>query len=316
MQSIGQTIRTSRQRSRTNKFFELFCVATTSLSLLVLGVLLYTIIAAGWEYLDWDFLWSFPSRKPEEAGFKAALFGSLWICGVCAVVAIPLGVGTAVYLEEFAKKNWFMGFIQINITNLAAVPSVVYGLIGLTAFARMWGLFKQSAGQPAFEIGEPYTFFYFKIPFGGAVLTGGLTLMLVILPVVIISAQEALRAVPKSLRQGAGALGASRWQTVSKIVLPSAVPGIMTGAILAMSRAIGEAAPVLVCGGALFLTFTPTGVMDDFTAMPLQIFNWASRPQEEFHKVASSGIIVLLVVLLSFNAVAVVIRSKFKKQLS
>ncbi|MFG0256285.1 MAG: PstA family ABC transporter permease [Phycisphaerales bacterium JB043] len=315
MVSMGEAVRSKSARYKVNRGFEIFCIITTSVSLLVLGVLLFSIFRAGLEHLDWDFLSSYPSRTPEKAGFKAALVGSLWICAVCAAVAIPLGVGTAVYLEEFAPKNKLTSFIQINISNLAAVPSVVYGLIGLTAFARMWGVIGENANDMAYGIGTPEDWYYFKLPFGFSVLTGGLTLMLVILPVVIISSQEAIRAVPLSLKQGAGALGASRWQAVAKIVLPSAIPGIMTGSILAMSRAIGEAAPVLVCGGALFLTFTPENIMDSFTAMPLQIFNWAGRPQEEFQRVASSGIVVLLVVLLSFNAAAVVIRSKFRKQM-
>ncbi|MHC4976200.1 MAG: phosphate ABC transporter permease PstA [Planctomycetota bacterium] len=315
MVSMGEAMRPKRRRYQINRGFELFCIVTTSLSLLVLGVLLFSIFSTGLKHLDWDFLTSYPSRKPEEAGFRAALVGSLWICTVCAVVAIPLGVGTALYLEEFAPKNKLTAFIQLNISNLAAVPSVVYGLIGLTAFARMWGVIGDNATSEAFAIGTVESWYYFKLPFGFSVLTGGLTLMLVILPVVIISSQESLRAVPRSLKQGAGALGASRWQSVSKIVLPTAVPGIMTGSILAMSRAIGEAAPVLVCGGALFLTFTPENMMDMFSAMPLQIFNWAGRPQAEFQRVASSGIVVLLVVLLSFNAAAVVIRSKFQKQM-
>ena len=315
MSSIRDAMRTRKGRAVINGGFLGFCVVVTSMSIIALGVLLISILYQGWGYLDLGFLTDYPSRKPEDAGFRAALFGSLWICSICAIVALPLGVGTAVYLEEFAPKNRLTAFIQTNIANLAAVPSIVYGLIGLTAFARMWGLFG-NATAAVVEIGDPASFFYFKIPFGYSALTGGLTLMLVILPVVIISSQEALRAVPKSLRQASRALGASQWRTVSRIVLPSSVPGIMTGSILAMSRAIGEAAPLLMAGAALFLMFTPVNAMDPYSAMPLQIFNWAGRPQAEFREVAATGIIVLLAVLLVFNGTATFIRSRFEKQLS
>jgi phosphate transport system permease protein len=219
-----------------------------------------------------------------------------------------------VYLEEFAPRNRLTRFIQLNISNLAGVPSIVYGIIGLTAFTYMFGLFGTPT-DPAFEFGSPDSFWYIRLPFGGCVLTGGLTLMIVVLPIVIIASQEALRAVPDSLREGALAAGATRWQMVWCMTLPAALPGIMTGIILSMSRAIGEAAPLLVVGGFLFVTFTPRNLMDDFAAMPLQIYNWASRPQAEFYRVAASGIIVLLAVLLTFNALAVVIRQRFQKPL-
>lgn len=315
MSSIRDAMRTRKGRAVINGSFLGFCVLVTSLSVIALGVLLVSIVYQGWTYLDWGFLTDYPSRHPGDAGFKAALWGSVWICTICAVVAIPLGVGTAVYLEEFAPKNRFTAIVQTNIANLAAVPSIVYGLIGLTAFARMWNLFG-NARDAVFEIGDPGSFFYFKVPFGYSALTGGLTLMLVILPVVIISSQESLRAVPKSLRQGSRALGATQWLTVSRIVLPSAVPGVITGSILAMSRAIGEAAPLLMAGAALFLMFTPLNVMDPYSAMPLQIFNWAGRPQAEFREVAATGIIVLLAVLLVFNGTATFIRARFEKSLS
>jgi len=321
MNSIRDAMRTPKGRKRLDAWFSRFCLAVTCIAILALGVLLTAIIVQGRHHLDWAFLTNYASRKPEKAGIKAALWGTVAICSVCAAFALPLGVGAAVYLEEFAPKNRFTTFIKLNISNLAAVPSIVYGLIGLTAFAQMWGL--GSMNEPFFEFGKTldaegfavYPWYYFRLPFGRSVLTSGLTLMLLILPIVIISSQEAIRAVPKSLRQGSRALGASQWMTVSRIVLPSAIPGIMTGSILAMSRAIGEAAPLLVAGGVLFIMFTPENLMTQHTAMPLQIFDWASRPQEEFHRVAATGIIVLLSALLTFNAAAVLIRARFQKQL-
>jgi phosphate transport system permease protein len=323
MTSIRDAMRSPRGRRALDAWFSRFCLAVTCVAVLALIVLLASIAWQGRHHLDWDFITNFASRKPEKAGIKGALWGSVAICSVCAVVALPLGVGAALYLEEFAPRNKVTTFIQLNISNLAAVPSIVYGLIGLTVFAQMWSLLGSSS-EPFFEFGnytdaagyEIYPWYYIRLPFGRSVITSGLTLMLLILPVVIISAQESIRAVPKSLRQGARALGASQWLAVSRIVLPSSIPGIMTGAILAMSRAIGEAAPLLVAGGVLFILYTPDNLMSEHTAMPLQIYNWASRPQEEFHRVAATGIIVLLAVLLSFNAFAVVLRAKFQKDLS
>lgn len=303
-----------RGRALRDRFFVVLCLFITLISVIVLATLLISIVTQGISYLNWDFLQTYPSRFPAKAGFKGALWGSLWLCVICALVALPLGIGAAVYLEEFAPRNKFTSFIKLNISNLAGVPSIVYGIIGLTAFTYMFGLFG-SPTAPAAEIGDPESFFYIRLPFGGCVLTGGLTLMIVVLPIVIIASQEALRAVPDSLREGALATGATRWQMVSRMTLPAALPGIMTGVILAISRAIGEAAPLLVVGGFLFVTFTPRNLMDDFAAMPLQIYNWASRPQAEFSKVAASGIIVLLAILLTFNAAAVFIRQKFTKPL-
>lgn len=272
------------------------------------------VFVQGWHHLDWDFIASYASRKPEKAGIKAALWGSVWACTVCGITALPIGVGTAIYLEEFAPRNRLTGFIRLNISNLAGVPSIVYGILGLTAFVQMWG-FLGSPNDPLITIGTREHWYYLQLPFGRGVLAGGLTLMLVILPIVIVSAQEALRAVPGSLREAALAAGATQWQVVRQVTLPAAIPTIMTGSILAMSRAIGEAAPILVIAGIVFIRFTPANVMDDFTAMPLQIYDWAGRPQSAFHAVAATGIIVLLAVLLTFNAVAVFIRHKLQKPL-
>ena len=202
------------------------------------------------------------------------------------------------------------GFIELNIRNLAGVPSIVYGIIGLTAFVGLFSI--GSAASPFLSLGTPEDWYYLQLPIGRGVAAGGLTLMLVALPIVIISTQESLRAVPRSLREAALALGATRWESVTKIVLPRAVPGIMTGANLAMSRTIGEAAPILVISGIVFIRFAPANLMDDFTAMPLQIYDWAGRPQEDFHAVAATGIIVMLAALLTMNAIAVFIRQKFQ----
>lgn len=316
MISVG---RPKKHRRLVNTLFAGLCMASTALAVLVLAVLLGAVWIKGREYLSLDFLNKFPSRRAEDAGLKAALWGSVWVCAVCAVTAIPIGVGTAIFLEEYAPKGRVLrrihGFVELNIRNLAGVPSIVYGILGLTAFANMFGLFGNPL-EPAIVIGEQYEdWYFFRLPFGRSVLAGGLTLMLVVLPIVIISSQEALRAVPSSLRQGSLALGSTRWQTVRRMTLPSAIPGIMTGSILAMSRAIGEAAPVLVIAGIVFIRFTPQSLLDEFTVMPLQIYNWASRPQPEFHALAASGIIVLLVALLTFNALAVLIRQRFQKPL-
>ena len=465
-------------RHRTRPLFRAIFISAAAVALLlVIGPIVSPHVMPYWRASELhDFLTSPPSRHAEQAGIGPALMGSIWICLVCAVVALPLGVGTAIFLEEFRPRNRTVkklhGFIQLNITNLAGVPSIVYGIIGLTAFVQMWDVFG-NPNDPGWTVGQkwyhmyyletgravfvpvdgrdaepeparstlsfqtddgapirvevlpeeeiepiraavgeqvdafenfiedrieaggtwssgqvsqvmeqafagtglqvdpakvgpevtrrllelnglegrlfrrgmrevtktvesaelrlrlpnvlvegamPHAFHreswhFFQIPFGRSVFTGGLTLMLVVLPIVIISAQEALRAVPDSLRQGALACGATQWQMISTMTLPTAVPGIMTGSILAMSRAIGEAAPILIIAGIVYIRFTPEHLMDGFTAMPLQIYNWAGLPQKEFHIVAAAGIIVLLAVLLTFNALAIVIRQKFQKPL-
>ncbi len=431
LSSVGKP---RRGRGVRDRIFLGICIAATLASIVVLLTLLGSIFRDGWHFLSWEFLENFPSRKPEKAGIKSALWGSIWLACVAAGFAIPLGVATAIALEEYKPRSrvarMMHTFIQINIGNLAGVPSVVYGIIGLTVFARMFGVFggtnptmydrmaylttasgevikgsvvketdavidlvvpdrggvsvpvdqiadrrdvyirehrfvlkdgrdvtglfrevtpekitmnvtgKQSdaaavegdesgaAREEVFapsdvkeyhtkrfiQFGNPDGFFYFQLPFGPSVLAGGMTLGLVILPIVIIASREALRAVPNSLREGALALGCTRWQTIRRIVLPSSIPGIMTGAILAMSRAIGEAAPLLMAGAFLFILQTPNNLLDSFAALPLQIFNWAGKPQSAFHQLAASGIIVLLGVLLVFNVVAIVIRQVFGKR--
>jgi phosphate transport system permease protein len=312
------TERSLSARVFRDRLFVGVCIAVASLSLLALGVLLTSIVVKGAVHLDLQFMRDVPSRKPEKAGIGPAMWGSIWACLVCAATALPLGVGTAILLEEFKpRRRWIRrlhAFAQLNITNLAGVPSIVYGILGLTVFVQFFGL-AGNLNDPAFTFGTKDDWFYLQLPFGRGVLAGGLTLMLVVLPVIIIAAQESLRAVPDSLREGALAAGATRWQMVARMTLPAAIPGIMTGSILAMSRAIGEAAPMLVIAGVVYITFTPQHLMDEFTVMPLQIYDWAGRPQEEFHRVAATGIIVLLAVLLTFNAAAVFIRQKLQKPL-
>jgi len=302
-----------------NSAFAWFSMFAALMAVLALSILLWSIISHGMHHLDLDFLRQSPSRKPEKAGLGPAIWGSVWICAVCAASSLPVGIGTAIFLEEYRPKTpWLRrlhALLQLNITNLAGVPSIVYGIIGLTAIVQMFNLLG-SHTDPFFTVGQQENWFHFHLPLGRSVLAGGLTLGLVVLPIIIVSTQEALRAVPNSLREGALAVGCTKWQMIRRMTLPAAIPGIMTGAILAMSRAIGEAAPILVIAGIVFIRFTPQNLMDDFTAMPLQIYDWAGRPQEAFHDVAASGIMVLLAVLLAFNAVAVVIRQIFGKPLS
>lgn len=272
-------------RHRKAAVFKGFCLTVTGLAVVILVVLLYQVSVIGLPWLDGQFLSSFPSRFPEKAGIKSALAGTLWLVSMTAMIAIPVGVLAAVYLEEYARPGRFTEFININIANLAGVPSIVYGILGLAIFVRFFALER-------------------------SVISGALTMSLLILPVIIIAAKEAIRAVPSSLRQAAYAVGATRWQVVKAHVLPSAMPGILTGIILALSRAIGETAPLIMIGALTYVAFIPEGPMDEFTALPIQIFNWTSRPQQEFHELASAGIIVLLVVLLMMNALAVYIRNR------
>ena len=402
-------LRGNRGRFLQDKIFRWLCVLTATVSVVVLLFLLWSIASQGMPSLSWTLLSSSPEPDPSEAGLRPAIFGTIWVCVICALLTLPLGIGTAILLEEFKPRSkvaaWLYSIVQLNISNLAGVPSVVYGILGLTAFVAMFNLFSQPSqpGASSFELGvthydqffsegfiallvpvddveapvatprkgmtawtfpfddegnvqidysrlvptevnvigidDPYpedektlavtlfddseagrisqkSWYYLRLPFGRGVLAGALTLMLVILPVIIISSQEALRAVPGSLREGALGLGATPWQVVWNVTLPAAIPGIMTGSILAMSRAIGETAPILIIAGIVYIRNAPQHIMDDFTVLPLQIYNWISRPQEGFHNIAAAGIIILLLVLLSFNAVAVAIRHKLQKPLS
>ena len=288
MSGFLNTSKNLEKRRRNAKLFRVLCASMTWSAVVILGILLVHITRQGVRWVDLQFLTSFPSRFPDQAGIKSALAGTLWLIGLTAVISIPFGIAAAIYLEEYARRGRISTFIQINIANLAGVPSIVYGMLGLVIFVRFLAL-------------------------GRSVLAGALTMSLLVLPVIIIASREAIRAVPGSLRQAAFALGATRWQTVRHHVLPSALPGVLTGVILALSRAIGETAPLVMIGALTYVAFVPEGPLDAFTALPIQIFNWASRPQEEFHSLAAGGIIVLLVVLLAMNAAAILIRQKTQR---
>lgn len=407
--------RSTRMRWLLNYSFMSLCIVIAALSVVILSAMLIFIGVTGRHALlnlpesfsfsglsnliNTTFLTSLPSDNPEEAGIGPALLGTVWVCTFCAIFTLPLGVATAILLEEYRPKGRVAraihSLIQLNISNLAGVPSVVYGIIGLTSFVLLFNLV-ESSDQAFIEFGAKHfdqfrtvyrtpegrayvlqvpvdsanaeetelrtgmsatdpegnsveievlasgdpmptddevrkrtvratespgrfsktSFYYFRLPFGRGVLAGSLTLMLVILPVVIIASQEALRAVPSSLREGALGLGATRWQVVRIVTLPSAIPGIMTGSILAMSRAIGEAAPILIVAGSVYVSFYPSSLMDQFTVMPLQVYAWAKEPQQQYHELAAGGIIVLLLILLTFNAIAVFIRHITSKPLS
>ncbi len=261
------------------------CLFMTLVGMVVLVVLLVNVARDGGRWVSWGFLDRFPSRlTPEESGVKSALFGTLWLMFMTGAFAVPLGMAAAVYLHEYAPRNRMTRFIELNIANLAGVPSIVYGILGMTIFTRMCSL-------------------------GLSVLAGAATLSLLVLPTVIIASRESLAAVPDSFRLAAYGVGATRWQTVRAHVLPAAIPGMLTGVILAMSRAIGEAAPLVVIGALMFITSIPKSPMDDFTALPIQIFNWMDEPEIIFQELAAAAIIVLLGILLPMNAVAIGIRA-------
>ncbi|CAN5784185.1 phosphate ABC transporter permease PstA [soil metagenome] len=276
-------------RARIGVVFHAVCLFATVIGVFVLGVLLVDIVQTGGGRLSAAFLNGFPSRLADRAGLKPALFGTVWTLALTALISFPLGVGTAVWLEEYAPANKLKTIIETNIANLAGVPSIVYGMLGLAVFVR-----------------------YFAM--GRSVLAGSLTLALLILPVIIIASQEALKAVPSSFRLGAYALGATRWETIRYHVFPLALPGILTGTILALSRAIGEAAPLLVVGALAFIAFVPDGPLDEFTVVPIQIYNWVQRPQAAFQELAAAASIVLMVLLLSMNAIAILLRNRYSRR--
>ncbi|MDQ4044592.1 MAG: phosphate ABC transporter permease PstA [Chloroflexota bacterium] len=275
----------AKRRERVDKGMQIGFLLATVFPVIVLAALLITIWLDGWNWLSWDFLSNPPSRTPEIAGIEPAIWGTIWLIGLTAVFSFIVGVGAAIYLEEYAERTWFNRILQTNISNLAGVPSVVYGLLGLGILVNMLAL-------------------------GRNVLTGALTLGLLILPIIIIASQEALLAVPLSLRQAAYAVGATKWQVLRSHVLPAAGPGILTGTILALSRAIGETAPVVVAGAASYLLFRPESPFDQYMPLPVLIYTWTSRPQEEFQELAAAAIIVLLVLLLAMNALAVYLRQR------
>jgi phosphate transport system permease protein len=272
--------------------FAFLCALCAFASVAILALLLWQMLRFAWGWLDWQFLTSFDSQlDPRRAGVLAALVGSLYLMGLTTLLAVPIGIGAAIYLEEYAQRSPWRGFVQTNIANLAGVPSIVYGILGLGLFVRGMQL-------------------------GAGVLAGALTLALIVLPIIILASQEALRAVPDTIRHASYALGATRWQTVWYQLLPAALPGILTGVILALGRALGEAAPLVAIGAAGFVMFLPAGINDRFTALPLQIYNWTENANPEFqYHVAAAGIIVLLAMLICLNAAAVYLRYRFGKRI-
>jgi phosphate transport system permease protein len=278
------------RRKLTGTLFYGACLAVIALLLLALVVLLLDVLRTGLPWLDGDFLTSPPSSRPARAGILPALVGSLEIGLMVGLLAFPIGVAAAVYLAEYASDSWVNRLLQTNIGNLAGVPSIIYGILGLGLFVRLLGL-------------------------GPTALAGALTLTLLILPVVIIASIEALKAVPHAQREGAYALGATRWQMVRRSVLPAAAPGIMTGIILAMARAVGEAAPLIVIGAFTFVTFLPNPFEGQYTVLPIQIYGWATRPQEDFQGISAAAIIVILALMLTLNALALVVRARLSKHI-
>ncbi|RME17731.1 MAG: phosphate ABC transporter permease PstA [Bdellovibrio sp.] len=275
-------------RYQKNSLFKLFTLLAALFSLIALTTLLVHILHEGWQYLSPQLLKNFPSRFPHKAGIYPAIMGSLWLMILTFFIAVPLGLLSALYIEEYLPKGKWKSLIMVNIKNLSSMPSIIYGLLGLAIFIHTLG-------------------------FDHSLLSGALTLSLLILPMIIITATEAIRAVPKSLRMASFALGAEKHQVVFLQVLPAALPGILTGIILSLSRAIGETAPLIVIGAATYISFTPESIMDPFTVIPLQIYSWTSRPQAEFHHLAASAIIVLMILLFSLNLLAVFIRNHFQK---
>ncbi|MBA3296974.1 MAG: phosphate ABC transporter permease PstA [Acidobacteria bacterium] len=286
--SAKMDARTRFSRLLGDRLLSVFGLLVTLLALVALAALIVDVARDGIGRLSWAFLTSYPSRRPEEAGILAALAGSLFVIGLTAVIAIPLGVSAAIYLEEYGGKGRISRLIEINISNLAGVPSIIYGLLGLGLFVRIMGMDR-------------------------SVLAGASTLALLALPVIILATREALRAVPKTLREASYALGATKWQTVWHQVLPAAMPGVLTGLILALSRSIGETAPLITIGALTYVPFAPKDIWSPFTVLPIQIFNWVSRPQAAFGENAAAGIVVLLGMLLVMNAVAIVLRDRFQR---
>lgn len=270
--------------------FKVFGIACTFFGLIILAILIFNIVQEGLTRIDWNFIIDLPSRRAEKAGIYTALMGTIWVLFLTTIIAFPIGVGAGIYLEEYGKKTRWASLLEINIANLAGVPSIIYGLLGLEIFVRIFGL-------------------------GGSLLAGSLTLSLLILPIIIVSTREALKAVPSSIKDASVALGASKWQTIWNQTLPASIGGVLTGVILAISRAIGETAPLIVVGALAYVPFAPSSPMDEFTVMPIQIFNWVSRPQHEFAVNAAAAIIILLLFTFMMNGVAVYYRNKWQKKI-
>jgi len=281
--------RRRKRRQQVDRLLHVLFVVAVAVAVLVLGILLYDVIRDGASRVSWAFITSHASRFAAKTGILAALVGSFYVILLTALLALPLGVATAVYLDYFAPQNWFTRVLQTNIANLAGVPSIVYGLFGLAFFVRYLALDR-------------------------SIISAALTMALLILPVVIVNTQEAMRAVPPSLAHGAYALGASKWQVIATVILPAAMGGILTGAILALSRALGETAPLITVGAWVFISYLPARLTDGFTVLPIQIWYWSAMPQEAFQEAAAAAILVLLVVLLSINSVAILLRNRYQKK--
>lgn len=278
----------NRLKDKVFAYFGVFC---TLIGLVILAFFIGNIFYDGITRIDWDFLTNLPSRKAEKAGILTAWAGSIWIVIFTFLIVVPLGIAAGIYLEEYGKKSKLSELLEVNISNLAGVPSVIYGLLGLEIFGRLFGM-------------------------GNSILAGSATLALLVLPIVIVATREALKAVPPSIRAASYGLGATKWQTVWHQVLPASFGGILTGVILAISRAVGEAAPLIVIGALAYLPFTPSSPMDEFTVLPIQIFNWISRPQHEFSINAAAAIIVLLLITFVMNGIAVYFRNKWQKKIN
>ncbi len=284
---IQNSERVMKRRKRINNLAHGLFFLSTIAGIAVLFVLVYDISKNGFGWLSKSFFENFPSRFPDQSGIKPALYGSMWIVTLTAVFSIPLGIGAAIYLEEYAPNNWFKKLIVINIANLAGIPSIIYGMLGLTIFVRTLGL-------------------------GRSILSGALTMSLLILPIIIVASQEAIKTVSDAIKAGSYALGATKWQTVRNIVIPTAFPGMLTGIIFATSRALGETAPLLMVGAFSYISTLPKGPMDSFIVLPIQIYMWAGRPQADFRSISAAAIIVLLVLLLTSNALAIFLRNKYQ----
>lgn len=274
-----------------DKGFLLIGIFSTLIGLVLLSIFIGNIISEGSSRLSWDFLTSLPSRRPEKAGIFTSMMGSIWVLLITAIIAFPIGIAAGVHLEEYGKKGWLSKIFEVNISNLAGVPSIIYGLLGLEIFARVMHM-------------------------GSSVLAGSFTLALLILPIIIVATRESIKAVPQSLRDASYALGASKWQTIYHQVLPASFGGILTGVILALSRAVGEAAPLIVVGALAYVPFAPKTPMDEFSVLPIQIFNWISRPQHGFIVNAAAAIIILLIITFAMNGIAIYMRNKWHKKMT
>lgn len=283
--------KTIRRNRLIDQIFRYVGIACTFFGLIVLAIFLGDIFIEGVTRIDWDFLTNLPSRRAAKAGILTAWTGTAWILGLTAIIAIPLGVSAGIYLQEYGKKNRLAHIIELNIANLAGVPSIIYGLLGLQVFVRV-------------------------LNFGGSLLAGAFTLALLILPIIIVATREALKAVPNSLREASYGMGATKWQTTWYQILPAASGGILTGIILALSRAVGETAPLIVIGALAYVPFVPDSPMDEFTVLPIQIFNWVSRPQEAFLVNAAAAIIILLAITFAMNGIAVYLRNRWQRKIS